>query len=1390
MADPRFIPLAHDYDTVWGDGGNTSGLDPTQPTATVYQLTGNFSAGETIPALAPLFTNPVMNQRFKAQMVDLLNTIFLPATFNATVDATLGDWTGPTAAYGVPATKIAAIKAFNLARRNHILQTVLGYSAAGVPPAAVTVTSSLATQNGYPRTTTANTTGLSGTVDSSRVQKLRINGTVIFPDNYNDAGNGASNDGEGGNGLSPWSAGTAVTLKPGLNHLTVQALGPNDSLVGSQTIDLWYDDASVQAVATISGNTTWTAAGGPWRVTASLSIDNETLTIEPGTTVFLGAGVSLNVTGTGRLLAEGTADAPIRFMREPSVAGNWGRVSISGSTLESRLAWVTIDGASTSPAIELVNSTGFFDHLDFANVATQYFGSTNSSFVFSNSTFPATTGVRVTGGTGIPATGYAIFQGNTFGGTTGLNDLIEFTGGQRPNAILQVLDNTFLAGSDDALDLDGTDAHIEGNLFLNVHQTVAGTDTSAAIAGGADSGNPSRLTIARNLFWNCDHAVLATSGSFHTVGNNTIANINNTGGPSGSSAGAFKFMETGRAGVTGAQGMSIDGNIVVDCAQVFENAGSATGSIVANRNMLPTAITTPVTGTGNLTTPPLLAGTTGITAANIRQLYALLPGSPATGTGPNLLDRGGLVPAGASISGEPLAATPSQSVVLTIGGPGITEYKYSLDGGPFGPATAVTTPVTLTGLTPGTHSVRAVGRNSAGNWQAETAATRSLTWTVSGDAQPVVLSEVLASNVNAYPVGTLRPDFIELRNLSGTALDLGGWSLTDKPLDGTNVPRYVFPATMLPANGYLVLSADVTGFSLDADGDHVYLYSGSTFGAPLIDTVSFGFQVTDKSISRVSNDLHWALSEVTPGAANTATRTVSPAGVRLNEWLGSNDFIVAGDFLELYNTAALPADLSGLVVTDDAINYPAQNPIAPLSFIGANGFVRFNADGDGEAGPNHLNFSISKLREGLDLISNGVIVDHVISAPQLPDVSQGRTTDGAAGFSLFPLPTPGYSNTTDLAVPRQLMDNLRITELMYNPSGGANAPEYIELKNISTTLTLDLSSVRFVNGITFQFPAGTTLPPGAFTVITSATRSAFLASYPSGPYGGTYSGKLDNGGERVRMEIEGYRLGILDFSYGDGWYPETDGGGSALEIVNPLAARGIWGDKESWRPTIPNPGLGGVFAVNAGPDVAVTLPDTVSLEGAISYGPQTPGSVTLLWTKVSGPGTVTFGTPAAAATTAGFSAAGTYVLRLTATGTASTSDDITVIVTESYSAWALRTLGSTNPSVTGMNQDPDKDGLVNLLEYAFGLNPASADTTGLPVTAVTGGRLTVTYRRLTGSGVTYAVESSSDLKTWSSTTVTETLVSHLRQSPDLVRRGYHAAHQWWPSLHSGAGDLG
>ena len=89
-------------------------------------------------------------------------------------------------------------------------------------------------------------------------------------------------------------------------------------------------------------------------------------------------------------------------------------------------------------------------------------------------------------------------------------------------------------------------------------------------------------------------------------------------------------------------------------------------------------------------------------------------------------------------------------------------------------------------------------------------------------------------------------------------------------------------------------------------------------------------------------------------------------------------------------------------------------------------------------------------------------------------------------------------------------------------------------------------------------------------------------------------------------------------------------------------------------------------SVAAGPDRAVTLPEGANLDGSVSDdGLPAGSSATQSWSKVSGPGSVTFGSPNAQDTTASFSEAGTYVLRLTATdGALSATDDVTVTVTD------------------------------------------------------------------------------------------------------------------------------
>lgn len=142
-----------------------------------------------------------------------------------------------------------------------------------------------------------------------------------------------------------------------------------------------------------------------------------------------------------------------------------------------------------------------------------------------------------------------------------------------------------------------------------------------------------------------------------------------------------------------------------------------------------------------------------------------------------------------------------------------------------------------------------------------------------------------------------------------------------------------------------------------------------------------------------------------------------------------------------------------------------------------------------------------------------------------------------------------------------LINHLRITELMFNPAAGGY--EYVELHNSSTSIALDLSGVKFTQGIDFSFPQGTTLTPGAYLVlVNTADVAGFRALHGldgSVTVLGPYNGSLNNAGEQIVLRTSAGGSDIVNFNFGDGrgWPPQADGTGHALVFLDSaLAAQG------------------------------------------------------------------------------------------------------------------------------------------------------------------------------------------------------------------------------------------
>lgn len=86
-----------------------------------------------------------------------------------------------------------------------------------------------------------------------------------------------------------------------------------------------------------------------------------------------------------------------------------------------------------------------------------------------------------------------------------------------------------------------------------------------------------------------------------------------------------------------------------------------------------------------------------------------------------------------------------------------------------------------------------------------------------------------------------------------------------------------------------------------------------------------------------------------------------------------------------------------------------------------------------------------------------------------------------------------------------------------------------------------------------------------------------------------------------------------------------------------------------------------------------------------------------------------------------------------------------------YQQWKVNNgYSTTEPD----NSDSDNDGITTILEYALGLDPHVADVNSLPVGQTLNGTVALSYRKYR-SDVTYTVEASTDLVTWSSVGVNQ-----------------------------------
>jgi hypothetical protein len=178
----------------------------------------------------------------------------------------------------------------------------------------------------------------------------------------------------------------------------------------------------------------------------------------------------------------------------------------------------------------------------------------------------------------------------------------------------------------------------------------------------------------------------------------------------------------------------------------------------------------------------------------------------------------------------------------------------------------------------------------------------------------VIINEILAhSHAQA-------PDWIELYNTNGYAVNIGGWFLSD---DVADLKKYEIPdTTIMEPYGYIVFYEDLqfgnpdaagahSPFGLSENGETLFLNSGSNgkltgysdqekFGASQT-AISFGrYQKSTDSYNFV------AMSEITPGGPNAYPK-VGP--IVINEIMYNPLFTSDAEYVELLNISDSPVEL-------------------------------------------------------------------------------------------------------------------------------------------------------------------------------------------------------------------------------------------------------------------------------------------------------------------------------------------------------------------------------------------------------------------------------------------------------------------------------------------------
>ncbi len=635
--DHRFQLIPHDLDTVLNEGD-------THPSASLSIFVAADGSGGSpstpgIAAMNAFLRNSLIAPKYYAALEQLATTIFSATQFNALMDRVLGGW--------VSASTIQNMETFAAARVTGVLAQI---------PTTLTANSAETVQSGYPRTTNG-TTSLTGKFDvTSNTASIKVNGVTLPISDLKTAPAAPY--------MRPWAgdwAASNIVLTPGLNRIVIQALDASGTEIQRTSIDVWRDTGSMTTVAgqTLSANTTWTSAGGPYHVTGNINVPNGvTLTIQAGTTVYCDNGVGFTINGSGKLVAQGTDYQRIRFTQIPGTTSGWAGFTYNTTTQANLISYADIQYGGSGSQYVTINGTlngtsaqATFDHDTFGGTNKLYFNVYYPQVTISHCTFADLGGNYFVMAWGINTDGWFNIDSNVFGHNSGDVDILHLDRVSRKGGpSTYVTNNIFTGAGDDIVDDNETDTYIVGNYLTHADIQNTGRSSSAAITTGpgAVSGMPQNTTsqhlvVVGNVFYANDYGPLLkkqAGGEFYNdvfVGNIGAMELDEPGGSDTGMAGRYAYIDScifwNNGPETDSGGQADQGGVQWGSG-TFVKLVPAPGSdpahtrlasdgytqLVVNNSILPAMYTSK--GTGNIAADPRFVNPT---APNASGLDASLP---------------------------------------------------------------------------------------------------------------------------------------------------------------------------------------------------------------------------------------------------------------------------------------------------------------------------------------------------------------------------------------------------------------------------------------------------------------------------------------------------------------------------------------------------------------------------------------------------------------------------------------------------------------------------------------------------------------------------------------------------------------------------------------------